>query len=89
MTIPCSRNDLEIKKFVESPTDSGNVAVRTTGSGSIIDGVVYDAIDVRYPSATTETYEYYSGGIGGDLLATVTVTYTDSTKCDISSVVRT
>lgn len=29
MVIPCSRNDREINKFVECPTDSGDVAVRT------------------------------------------------------------
>lgn len=78
---------LEQKKFYETP--DGQVGVRTGGTGSIIDGVVYDAISVSYPNTTTEVFEYYSGGLAGALLATVTVIYVDSDKCDVSSVVRT
>ena len=46
----------------------------------------HDYIAVTYPTATTEVYTYKVGGSGGTTVATVTVTYTDSTKENISSV---
>lgn len=78
---------LEQKKFFE--TGDNEVAVRTGGTGSIIDGIIYDAISVAYPSGTTEVYSYYTGGLVGTLVATVTVIYTNSAKQFISSVERT
>lgn len=90
MTIPCSIKDRELAKFVEKPDGSGQVAVRVTeAGGSFLAGIEYDAIDISYPSATVEVFEYYTGGLGGTLVATVTIIYTDSTKCNIASVVRT
>ena len=49
---------------------------------------VYDYIAVTYPTTTTEVYTYKTGGASGDNVAVVTITYTDLTKCDISSVAR-
>lgn len=49
----------------------------------------FDAIGATYPTATTEVYSYYTGGLAGTLVATVTVTYTDSTKEVLVSAVRT
>jgi len=48
----------------------------------------FDYVSVAYDT-TTDTYTFKSGGSGGDTVATVTVTYTDSTKVDISSVAKT
>jgi len=49
----------------------------------------HDAITVAYPSSTVEVFSYKLGGVSGTLVATVTVTYVNSSKKDISSVVRT
>lgn len=92
MAIPCSTIELENKKFVESPTGSGDVAVRTAPSietnpfGPPLDA---DAITVGYPSSTIEVYEYRTGGIGGSVLKTVTVTYNTGSKNEILTVVVT
>lgn len=40
-------------------------------------------------TTTTDTYTYRTGGSGGTVVGTVVVTYTDSTKCTIDTVVRT
>jgi hypothetical protein len=65
-------------------TDSINVR----NIGSLVPEA-YDAILKTNTSATVETFTYYLGGLAGSLIATVTVTYTDSTKDDLVSVVRT
>ena len=49
----------------------------------------FDAIGAAYPAADTEVYSYFDGGLGGVLVGTVTVKYTDATKANVSSVVRT
>lgn len=46
-----------------------------------------DAITVAYPNSTTEVYSYRQGGVTGDVLAVVTVVYTNSSKADLASVV--
>jgi hypothetical protein len=48
-----------------------------------------DAMAASYPTSTEEIYQFYNGGLEGTLLATITVTYTDATKLEIQSVVRT
>jgi hypothetical protein len=61
-----------------------------TTSGSIgLFTKSYDYIAVTYPDDVTEVYETYVGGLGGTLQETVTVTYLDSTKANISSASRT
>lgn len=57
-------------------------------SGSFVT-VQFDSLQVTYTSATIETYQFFTGGLSGTLVATLTVTYTDSTKANLSSVVRT
>jgi hypothetical protein len=49
----------------------------------------YDSIAASYPTPTTEIYKTYLGGLSGVLQQTVTVTYVDSTKNELVSVVRT
>lgn len=49
----------------------------------------YDSIAVTYPSAVTEVYTYKAGGLSGDTVATITVTYSTSAKEILVSVVRT
>ena len=48
-----------------------------------------DYISVAYPSDTTEVYTYKLGGSSGDIVATLTLTYTDNTKANIFSVAKT
>jgi hypothetical protein len=52
-------------------------------------GVAYDAVQYTNTSTTVDTYTYYTGGLTGTLVATVTITYTDSTKVTPQSIVRT
>lgn len=49
----------------------------------------YDSIGVTYPFTNVEVYTSYVGGLSGATQQIVTVTYTDSTKMTLTSVVRT
>ncbi len=67
--------------------------------GFVIDGTAedggtlvpeqFDYIKATYPTTTIEVYQYYEGGSGGTLVATVTVIYVDATKDQLASVERT
>jgi hypothetical protein len=48
----------------------------------------YDSISAAYPDATHEVYKTFVGGLGGTLQETITVTYVDSSKNELVSVVR-
>ena len=50
---------------------------------------VFDAISTTYPTTSQEVYSYFTGGLSGTLVATVTVNYTDSTKAVFLNVART
>lgn len=58
-------------------------------SEGILTGVNYDAVSVSYPNTTTEVYQFLSGGLTGDVQATVTLVYTSASKNDLVSVERT
>lgn len=47
----------------------------------------YDALEATYPSPEVEVYTYYAGGLGGTVVLTITVTYTDASKEVLESVV--
>lgn len=49
---------------------------------------IFDATQLTQTSVT-DVWTFYTGGIGGTLVATVTITYTDTTKATISTVVKT
>lgn len=72
--------------YRENENKEGNLAVSNIGS---FVPESYDALSKANLSPTVETYSYYKGGLTGTLVATVTVTYTNSGKDDIISVVRT
>ena len=59
------------------------------GEGTILEGVSWDAVSATYPDAVTEVYSFYSGGLTGDLQATVTVIYSNASKTDLVSAVKT
>lgn len=73
---------------------SGSLETNATVTGSVtVSNVLitsaYDYVGVTYPTSSSEVYTYKTGGSGGTTVATVTVTYTSSTKENISSVART
>lgn len=67
-------------------SNQSNIGVLTKNS---LVGVVYDAIGVNVSGGTTDVYTYYTGGLAGTLVRTVTLTYTDSSKSTLQSVVGT
>lgn len=84
MALDRNLNCREFDKFVEC---EGEPAVRTVDCSSMVPAG-YDYLE-NTPTATTDVFTYKSGGASGSVLGTVTVTYTDSTKCELVSVERT
>lgn len=82
--------DREQCKFVESPTRPGFSAVEIVGSltssnGPFAPPANSDAI-LRTVVGPVETFRYYSGGLAGTLVKTITVTYASSALEDLVSV---
>lgn len=68
--------------------DADNLLVMYEGDPAGAYPYTHDYIAVTYPTDTTEVYTYKDGGVSGTTVATVTITYTDATKCNITSVER-
>lgn len=66
--------------------ESGNIPI--VQKKNLIGVPTHDHFSVNYPTSTTEVYTYKSGGSGGATVATITITYVDATKAQISSVQR-
>lgn len=49
----------------------------------------YDYVSIAYPNDTTEVFTFKIGGSGGTTTNTVTITYVDSTKVQMSTVTKT
>lgn len=88
--------DLEYFKFVKHDDEihvrvlaEAINALPVKDNGSIISGISFDSLSLETPNSITEIYKYYEGGLSGDLKATVTIIYTNSSKNQIVSVVRT
>jgi len=67
-----------------------NVAVQNTVA--VTQGIsipAHDYISYTNTSTTVDTYVYKTGGSGGTTVATLTITYTDTTKSQPSSIVKT
>lgn len=62
-------------------------AITVSVGGSPLNDINWDALDVQQTSSTVDTFLFYSGGLAGTLVATCTVTYTDSTKENLNNVV--
>lgn len=77
-----------IYKAVSINATPGMSPVPVAPSGALVTED-FDAIVASYPSSIAEVYTYKTGGVSGTTVATVTVTYTDSTKEVLSTVVRT
>jgi hypothetical protein len=67
---------------------SSNTPLPVSTAGSFIPPVLADSIVASYPDSITEIYQYKQGGVSGTVLMTITVTYTDSTKANINTVVK-
>lgn len=88
MALPGPLVDREQAKFRDTGTTAQTrVAVNLEGAFQAPN--LTDAITVTYPSTTVEVYAFRSGGVSGTILMTLTVTYTNASKSDISSVVKT
>ncbi len=95
MALPVNLSQRERDKFVEDI--AGKVAVRGYDDAvfkqlQVINSLTpsaYDSITTSFPNSSTEVYVFKSGGVGGTTVSTITVIYTDSTKENLSSVVRT
>ena len=95
MALPNSIKDLEHDKFEENSVDGGvdvrvslksPVEVEVQPGGNILSGIEYDEVQAAYPSSTIEVYTYKEATV---TVAIVTITYVDTTKRLIQSVVRT
>jgi Tfp pilus assembly protein PilW len=76
---------------VEINPSTGRVLVDSiaSGGGTGLVPFSYDYIAYTNTSSTVDTYVYKTGGSGGTTVATITITYTDTTKTQISTVART
>lgn len=74
----------EYQKFSDV---SGNTCVNVAVKTNLVPSE-YDTVLVDYPSATTESYAFKQGGVSGTLIATVNLTYSDSTKANLTLVVK-
>lgn len=74
--------DREFNKFEETSDGETSVRVSLADSG-LVAGKDFDTVDVTYPTATQEVYTYTLSTV---TVQTVTVDYTDSTKCDVLKV---
>lgn len=71
-------------------TDSAGHEFTTTNPFPFISGPGIPAWDYMSlaTASTTDTYTFKTGGASGTTVATLLITYTDSTKATISTVVR-
>lgn len=83
--------DYQLVKLVDgtegstSPFGTATHPIVTT-SGASIPGWDYVSLS---QASTTDTYTFKTGGASGTTVGTITITYTDSGKSTISTVVRT
>lgn len=82
-----TNNDIPVKTTLDGSAVVQHVNVDNLSSGLSLPE--YDYISVAYPSGTQEVYTFKTGGAAGTTVATVTVNYTDSTKANLSTVLKT
>ncbi len=77
-----------LKNLVFNPYTASFESSAGSSNGSILAGISWDYFATTFPSSTTTQYEYKTGGVAGTVVATVTVTFTDASKCEILNVGR-
>jgi cellobiose-specific phosphotransferase system component IIC len=80
-------NGVQVKAVAPYALDtvSGNLTAMSAG----MIPAPYDYVAYTATSGIIDTYQFYSGGSGGTLVATITIQYTGTDKSQISSVGRT
>lgn len=87
-TNPLGSNQVLKRTFLfRTDTLPDRLAVESVSG--LLPSLSYDAVTVSYPDPTTEVFEFREGGVSGTILSTLTLTYTDSTKENLSTVVST
>lgn len=85
------RSKREHDRFVDNGDGTNSVYVTSHPDSPLnISGLIdfqYDYIEPSFNSSS-DVWEYRLGGSGGSLQATITITYTDSTKQTIQSVAK-
>jgi hypothetical protein len=82
--------DVHLFKSGQAVSASNRLPVdASVTTGGLLVDVEYDSIAVAYPTALVEEYTYFTGGLAGTLVATITVTYVAADKEELVSVVRT
>ena len=79
-------SDLELRKFDD--ISSLTPAVRVFNNNDILKDIIWDYV-AQTQASTTDTWTFRNGGSGGDIVAVIVITYTDSTKLTISTIERT
>jgi hypothetical protein len=87
MSIP-NPSKLDVNQVLPAAFEDASGALRTKSVSGALITEAFDYISAAYPTSTTEVYTYKSGGAGGTTVGTVTVTYVDATKAQVSSVAR-
>lgn len=67
---------------------NGEYFVKTTTNNTLVTEK-FNYISIDYPNNTTEIYTYKLGGASGNTVATITITYVNSSKALVSSILRT
>ena len=79
------RNENENLKFGDN--GDGTTYVQTRDTFNFID-FAYDYTVLTNPNSTTDLWTFKTGGSGGTTVATVTIVYTDTTKCVIDDITK-
>jgi len=82
--------------MIEPGVSQGGVPTKIeNANGTIINPATgfaippYDTIVPDYSGSTADVYVYKIGGISGTTVGTITISYTDSTKSVMTSIVKT
>lgn len=72
-------------KYVESITRPNKTAVEVSLANSeLVSGIDYDEIAVTYPTTVSEVFTYK---LAAATIKTITITYTDDNKGDLTSII--
>jgi len=80
---------LSQQQILQGSYDEVNQALQVEGIGGALITKPFDAIVATYPTSSVEVYTYHDGGVTGPVVGIITVTYSDSTKATLLTVVRT
>jgi len=85
MSLSPSVQDRELNKFRDAGEKYSKVAVTMEGDTGLLEGISYDEIQATYPSSSTELYTYK---LSSTTVASILVTYSNSSKKTLVSVAR-